>query len=146
MDKHVYTARTWAEARKILQGLRPGMPISFGTGNPISYPYVQAAQLDADAGEGIGYRVTIRRRGDGYMNPAEHYLIYVGNSQPECLKPQPCLDAAIKTPSRFVVSESRSHYLAGTTFDADPAPDSVLASKLAGLMLLPAHDCPLALC
>src|SRR5579885_3868575 len=80
MTDHIFVAHSWKHARRILESLRPDLPISFGTGNPVCHPYVRAVHLDADAGEGQGYRVAIKPLGDGYGNPAEHFLIYVSTA------------------------------------------------------------------
>lgn len=103
MPNHVYLARSWQQARSILESLRPDLPISYGTGNPICRPYVRAVHLDADAGEGLGYRVAIKPVGDGYGSPAEHFLIYIAttpnNSYTQMHIP------------RMVVSETRFTYI-----------------------------------
>lgn len=77
MARHVHHVTTWTEAREVISRLNPALPVTFGTGNPIQSPYIQAVPLDADAGEGAGYRVTIRPTGDGYQNDADYHLIYV---------------------------------------------------------------------
>lgn len=81
MARHVHYVTTWSEAREVISRLNPGLPVTFGTGNPIQSPHIQAVLLDADAGEGSGYRVSIRPAGDGYQNHAEYYLIYVDSNR-----------------------------------------------------------------
>ena len=103
MAEHVYTAQSWEQARRILESLRPDLPISFGTGNPVCRPYVRAVHLDADSGEGLGYRVAIKPFGDGYGNPAEYFLIYVATT--------PNYAYTHMHIPRMVVSEARSNYL-----------------------------------
>lgn len=103
MAKHVYAAQSWEQARRILENLRPDLPISFGTGNPVCRPYVRAVHLDADAGEGLGYRVAIKPLGDGYGNPAEYFLIYIAAT--------PSYSYKHGRISQMVVSEACSNYL-----------------------------------
>jgi len=104
MAEHVYAAQSWEHARRILESLRPDLPISFGTGNPVSRPYVRAVHLDADAGEGQGYRVAIKPLGDGYGSPAEYFLIYVATT--------PNYSYSHGHIPQMVVSEACSNYLA----------------------------------
>lgn len=103
MTEHVYSAPSWKKARQILESLRPDLPISFGTGNPICRPYVRAVHLDADAGEGEGYRVAIKPYGDGYAKPSEYFLIYVKPTSNYVYNNQPM--------PLVVVSEAGSNYL-----------------------------------
>lgn len=103
MPEHVQMANNWEDARRLLESLRPDLPISFGTGNPIYRPYVRAVHLDADAGEGQGYRVAIKPLGDGYGKPADYFLIYLATSK----------NYAYHRPiiPQMAVSEANSKYL-----------------------------------
>lgn len=77
-----YTVRSHAEAHATVSALAHGLPVFYGTGNPIEEPHVQVRPKDGLSGEGIGYWVTIKPEGDGYLRPCTMHEIVLAPSSP----------------------------------------------------------------
>ena len=65
----------WEILTEKVKELADGLPIYWGSGNPIDHPHVTASSKDSWSGEGMGYNVFIRREGAGYMKPCEYHSV-----------------------------------------------------------------------
>jgi hypothetical protein len=63
--------------RTQIAAIANGLPIYYGVGNPIAEPHVVVRAKDA-LNEGIGYYVTVKPEGDGYMKPCHVHELTEG--------------------------------------------------------------------
>lgn len=70
-------AATWNEAGDRVRDIADGLPIYWGTGNPIREPHVVAFTKDAWSGEGMGYNVNVYPQGAAYRAPVVCHSVVI---------------------------------------------------------------------
>ncbi len=70
-------ATNWNEAGDRVRDIANGLPIYWGTGNPIKEPHVVAFTKDSWSGDGQGYNVHVYPKGDGYMAPVVCHSVVI---------------------------------------------------------------------
>ncbi len=77
MNATVREVSNWREAGDAVAEIANGLPIYYGSGNPIEHPHVCAITLDAWSGAGFGYSVHVHPHGDGYLQPVTVHTVYI---------------------------------------------------------------------
>lgn len=65
----------WKIAEDKVREIAKGLPIFWGTGNPIYKPCVVAWSKDAWSGEGMGFNVLVYPEGEGYLKPYSYHSV-----------------------------------------------------------------------